>query len=1125
MSRCSVGLRRKAAMKGGVSLLALVTVGLAAPAWAQANGDQGQVETVIVTGVRASLESAQQIKKNADTIVDSITATDIGVFPDKSVSDAIQRVPGITVSHLQSDDDTTHPSGEATGVLVRGLTFVRTDFNGRDSFSADGHRGLNVNDVSPEMIAGIDVYKNQTADMIEGGVAGTVNIRTRLPFDVDDHIIAASGKVNYNDRSDDVTFDYSGVAGKNFDTPYGRIGFLIGYANSHVVTQTNSVVMLRNGTVCSAGATNPDGSAIVGADGSIPCTANPYGGNGWVYVPDEVNFSRVNYNRKREGKSFALQYASPNNDVRWYFQYNESNYRNAWLEHSSNINLFGMWAAPGFDPISNAPLLPAYGTGNFTFNSNGTLKSGVLAAPFGSWAGNWGGSYQHAVDAASVVPGIPYVNYCGPDPGYTCANTATNGVTLENQSRVFDHSEGTRDLSTNLQWDVTDKLHTTFDGQYISAKTGNNDMLVANDILVNAQYERDGNGPPTITLLPGDNVNYAPGFLTNAHNYYSAFVQDHKERNNAQEVALRGDAQYDIDNGWLSYIKVGVRYANRKQVVRYSAYNWSAVTAPYMCNGPAFSIDNTTPAPYPASCGNSNMFQGYGAGIWELGNLGDFYNGKVFNPGDTVWLKNSILENPDAAGLALGQKTTGNPGWWTPICYRAGTTDCYLPSEVLNVTEKTMAGYLMIGFGGDDLAVFGIPVSGNIGARYIKTELTSTGGISYPTNDWYASVTSPTTPACSAPLTGNNVTNIACWLTPELGQFSNGGSGINTYGKTTYNLLPSANLKLSLTNDTLLRFAVSEAMSRPDFGYLRNYVGISAPAIDVTNTSPYVTYNSPTAAHTPANVTGYNFVFIANAGNPALKPMTAWQYDMSFEHYFSPASSFTADLFLKELNNTIAYGSVTRSITNNGATENIQVRGPVNSPNGGELWGFELAYQGFFDFLPSPFDGLGAQLNWTHTHQAGIHNSNLSVQPGYIAGSTIAFGGGLQIDNAIIDSHRLAGISDDSYNIVALYEKGPVAVRFAYNWRSSFLTDNLDCCTGTPMYQKAAGFLDGSIRYEVDEHVEVSLDGSNLLDTPIVFQQQVFGDTSLSPNAKPVKLDTAWSRSGRLLQFAVHVKY
>jgi TonB-dependent receptor len=154
-----------------------------------------------VVGVRKSLETSQQIKKNADTVVDSITATDIGAFPDKSVAEALQRVPGITVSRLQSSDDSSHFSAEPAGVLIRGLTQVRTEFNGRDSFSADAARGLNFNDISPELMAGVDSYKNQTAEMIEGGIAGTVNLRTRLPFDSKDQVISLSGKANYGDRS------------------------------------------------------------------------------------------------------------------------------------------------------------------------------------------------------------------------------------------------------------------------------------------------------------------------------------------------------------------------------------------------------------------------------------------------------------------------------------------------------------------------------------------------------------------------------------------------------------------------------------------------------------------------------------------------------------------------------------------------------------------------------------------------------------------------------------------------------------------------------------------------------------------------------------------------------------
>jgi len=201
------------------------------------------------------------------------------------------------------------------------------------------------------------------------------------------------------------------------------------------------------------------------------------------------------------------------------------------------------------------------------------------------------------------------------------------------------------------------------------------------------------------------------------------------------------------------------------------------------------------------------------------------------------------------------------------------------------------------------------------------------------------------------------------------------------------------------------------------------------------------------------------------------------------------------------------------------------VRGPRNAEGGGKLRGIELALQTFFDFLPGVWRGLGVQLNYTHVEQSGINNSNLAVQPGYAPGGTIAFGGGLQVTDRVIDSHRLAGISDDSYNIVALYEYGPIGTRLAYSWRSEFLTNNLDCCIGLPMWQKASGYLDGSIRFQIGNNIELSLDGSNLLNTTTVNQQQLFGDSPLTPGAAPVRRDSAWIRSDRRFQLGFRLKY
>jgi TonB-dependent receptor len=1111
---------------GGASLASLAVMALTGPVWAQtaapgapAAASDDTSTQVVVVGVRKALKTAQQIKKDAATEVDSITATDIGAFPDKSVSEALQRVPGITVSRLQSSDDSSHFSAEPSQVLIRGLTFVRTEFNGRDSFSADANRGLNFNDISPELMAGVDSYKNETADMIEGGIAGTVNLRTRLPFDSKGQVISVSANADDGSTSKKGTYEYSGIYSNTWNTSAGRFGILADYANSHILTQTQAVVMQRIGAFCSSGygsSANP----TVNADGSIPCTATPYGGADWQYMPDEVNYSQVTYDRQRHGTALAFQYENNEKTVDLTVQYNDSFYRNAWLERSVNVGLFGLWAAPAFAPQTSAFIAPAPNTPNFTFGSNGMLTSGVLTQPVDDWAG---ASQADYTNDGSAVPGQPFVNYCG--ASHPCAS-AREGLYVEDQARDFNHSEGTKDLSTHLTWKVSDRLKADFDVQYIKATTNNYDILVANDTMADAVYNVDKHGTPQIQLTPDSNNNYAPGFLGNPHNYFPHFIQDHYEDNKATETALRADFEYRFpDEGWLGSLKAGVRYADRDQRVRYTTYNWSPVAANWNCNGYGFNIDNTQPAPAnppPGACDTG--FKGYGAGIWTSASLGDFYNGQVFPNGNMVFLSKAELANHDKLINDLSGKTTGSPIGWTPLCQRPTNTDgCFIPAEELNVTEKTNAVYAMLTFGGNDKTLWGgITVVGNAGLRYVETEDTGQGGVAYPTSTWYNQVA--TTP-CNAPLGPNSVTNLSCWLTPDLLNFSNGASAGNALSKKHSNLLPSFNIRFGLTDTQFVRFGASRALSRPDFGQLRNYVGLNAPALDSSPNSAYVIWNDPNGPHTASNVKGYNFQFNGDSGYVGLAPITADQFDLTYETYFKADSSFTADLFFKRLNGSIQFGKFLRSFTNNGATETVLVRGPVNGKGGGELSGFELAYQTFFDFLPGLWSGLGLQANYTHTHQHGINNSNLANEPGYIAGSTVAFGGGDQVNGAVIDSHRLAGISDDSYNLVGLYEKGRIAARLAYSWRSAFLTDNLDCCIGLPIWEKANGFLDGSLRYKLNDNIELSLDGSNLLNTTTVMQQQVQGDSSQTPGAKPVRIDSSWIRSDRRVTLGVRLKY
>ncbi|HEX8604988.1 MAG TPA: TonB-dependent receptor plug domain-containing protein, partial [Pseudoduganella sp.] len=120
---------------------------------------KGQAAVVTVTGVRRAAQSAQAIKRNADQVVDSIVAEDIGKFPDNNVAETLARVTGIQIRR---------DSGEASAVLIRGLPDVATLLNGRELFTTTG-RYVNLADIPATMLQRVDVYKSQGADQSEGG--------------------------------------------------------------------------------------------------------------------------------------------------------------------------------------------------------------------------------------------------------------------------------------------------------------------------------------------------------------------------------------------------------------------------------------------------------------------------------------------------------------------------------------------------------------------------------------------------------------------------------------------------------------------------------------------------------------------------------------------------------------------------------------------------------------------------------------------------------------------------------------------------------------------------------------------------------------------------------------------
>ncbi|MCT8002742.1 TonB-dependent receptor [Sphingomonas sanguinis] len=236
--------------------------------------EQADPRDIVVTGYRASLGSAQAIKRNSDAILDAIVAQDIGKLPDNTAAESLARVTGIQVNRY---------SDEVTQVLVRGLPDVATTFNGRDIFTAENRRAA-LQDFPAGALAGLEVYKSGTADLLEPGLAGLINVRSRRPFDFEKGLTVAGGiRGTYNDQSK--KFDPLGnlLISQRADTAIGEIGWLINAA--YTQAQYRNAVRWADGYVTSPSANSTISPASAGRGWQIPVNVGVFNDSGKRWRP------------------------------------------------------------------------------------------------------------------------------------------------------------------------------------------------------------------------------------------------------------------------------------------------------------------------------------------------------------------------------------------------------------------------------------------------------------------------------------------------------------------------------------------------------------------------------------------------------------------------------------------------------------------------------------------------------------------------------------------------------------------------------------------------------------------------------------------------------------------------
>lgn len=1067
MIKRTVATARGRRLLQGICIAALASA-ISAPALAQEAAEPDEGDTVVITGIRDNLESAQNRKRFADTVVDSITAEDIGSFPDKSVAEALQRVPGITVVRFAGTDDTSHFSAEPSGVIVRGLSQVRSEFNGRDVFSANSSRGLSWQDISPELLGGIDTYKNQTADLIEGGIAGTVNLRTRVPFDSPGQLISLSIKNTYGDIAQKSTPEVSGIYSDRWQTGIGEIGLMVNGAYSHAITSSQGIQFERMGIF------------------------NNVFGPGMQYIPSGIYLRENEYDRKRYGVAAAFQWKSTDEKMQLTGQYNRSQYNNSWREYAVFSSAFNpdLYGRPSdYVYTDNSQVAPLEGTAPFSFDKDGNFQSGWWSAPrpyVGEGNDNLGLGLNES--------GQAFYNRCYAWEGCVNQRRAPQVDTAANALR---NRQVTQDYGLNFRWDVTDRLRVTLDGQYVDASVSNYNASVLARTYANTFVDLTGEYPrlqfsPTVA----DNINLSPGGLNNPSNYHYYAITDHTEDSNGEEIAFRADAEYAVESSWLDAIKVGARYADRDQTVRWGAYNWANIANTWTyTQAPYFNVNSPV---YPAG---SNAIHTFGQ---------NFFAGNQMNQNSFVFFNMDQLVNREDLANTLGRPALG-VGEYYPVCsgqgYRAGETvsgdyGCYLPSEIHRVSERTVAAYAMAKFGGDGLAIGNVKISGNLGVRLVWTQDATVGATTF------ANPFNATDLACvrGTDGAGNPTATAGCVITPNEIAFNNGATVADTTRINHFHALPSFNIKFDLTDKLVSRFAYSRAMSRPDIGLLRNYLTINRLSPNLSDLSdPNVTRDGA------GNPISYDWQYTGASGNPGLKPITADQVDLTLEYYFARAGSLTVTGFYKQFYDYIQAGQFNLTIANNGVTEQVRLNRPVNGEGAG-IYGAEVAFQTFFDFLPGPFDGFGVQANYTYVKNDGIETVNLTNETG--AGTA---GGGITYENSTVKANALEGVSEHSFNLVGMYEKGKVSARVAYNWRSKYLVTAIDCCVGFPIWQDATGYLDASVRLRVTNQIEFVLEGSNLLGTDTVLYQQVDSTGLLKPNA--------WFKNDRRFQLGARLTF
>ncbi|KRA61700.1 TonB-dependent receptor [Caulobacter sp. Root655] len=1031
------------------------------------------VKEVVVTARRKALQSAIEIKRNSDTLVDSVVADEAGQLPDNSITEVLQRVSGVSISRFApGNGGSTAFQIEGTGITVRGLPFNSSMLNGQQVFSANGASAISWNEVTPELMAGVDVYKGTRADLIEGG-ASAVDLRTHLPFDFKDGQVSVTAGGSYGAQAKKASPRASAMFSKRFDTNIGEFGVLWDLAYSRLHQQGSN---LQVGAMFAQ---------------YVPTSTRD---DDLAFVPSSFRWSTDKSKRDRYGFYQALQWKPASNltltNTVFFSQYVEDSQGNS--------------GSLGTNPSAASAVIPVIGR-PVEYDANGAFRKGSLmvgstgnAVEFQNTTMNtsWlppqyqldcGSSYGAP---ASMIqwdwsPGAPVLAQCGP----TTTLNPTGGATAS-------HSKSsTLDISQSFVWTPGDRVSVRGGAQYVSSRMTGQSMFVGLSQPLVGSVDVDLTGKlPTVSGIS------TAGMLDKS-TAYLGFMGYHKPKNEGAMVAAHIDLEYRVsDDGFLRSISVGARTANRSENDNFAGSYFAPLGQSWMGRNFGTHLEDPTFGPGNIQyLNNPNVRQS----DYQVANFPNFFGGKVAVPSQLFVASDSLMQSYDWYHLL---KTYNGE-------IPNGTADQYWTNNLdqgLNKTDSRIvnkAAYVQAKFAHDGIGF--IPAfSGNIGVRVFRDSLRASGLLQTPDADRLVLSAADSTAYFNAQLPGSSSPYPTTYYFDRTFAMQH-----RSYDYTR--VLPAFNIKFDVSDKFIIRGAASKSSAPPNLNDIRAGGFVDARTLQ----------NPTLGDQAPPILTG----FTARDSGANLKPTMITSEDLAFEFYPSSSSFFYASVFAKQIEDHPQFYSFIASnlpvpgkaYTNGQAPPSQGATTPdLGTPSSHDLpWlymqnrtstekakikGFEIGGRKFFDQLPGMLRGFGIEGNVTY-----IDSSNPAQQANNMLSP------GLNPDGTVPQTYPnlpYAGLSKWAYNIQLLYSYQKVNFRLAYNWRDkALLSTNVNPLSYTtsggnpyilntsptnfdsdhsypvynmvPAYMAAAGYLDMGFDYKLSEKVSFSFNANNLLNT------------------------------------------